>query len=130
MAQAGKLPKKRKPWNMNTAITEHFRPISSGPSLISRLPGLIRLTQGEALEKNQRPTPNRPARNERRPRSKTQTEPRIAYSIAEWARMIGATRQTVWRYIRDGQLRTVIVGNRKMIPASELARLKLVEPQE
>jgi excisionase family DNA binding protein len=118
---------------MNPKIAAHFRPLHPGPSLVSRLPGLVRLVGDPALEKNRRPIPKKPARSERRPRSKTRTppQPRVSYKFTEWADMIGVTRKTVHQHVKDGLLRTVRVGRRRMIPASELRRLKLVvEPEK
>ena len=53
--------------------------------------------------------------------------PRAAYSIPELAAMLGCHRTTLWRKIRAGQLNTVHVLGRAMIPAAELKRLKLID---
>jgi excisionase family DNA binding protein len=50
----------------------------------------------------------------------------LSYSISEWARLAGVSRQTVWRAIRKRQIRTVKVAGRKRIPVSEKHRLQTV----
>jgi hypothetical protein len=45
---------------------------------------------------------------------------RIAYSIPEWAQATGQNRASVWRQIQKGRLRTIRVGERTMIPTTEI----------
>ena len=64
----------------------------------------------------------------RRPR-KLDPEQRLSYSISEWSDLLGVSRQTTWRAIKQGQIRTVDVAGRKRIPASERARLLTVQTE-
>jgi hypothetical protein len=55
----------------------------------------------------------------------TVTDPnRLSFSISEWSRLHGVSRQTTWRAIRKRQIRTVKVAGRKRIPVSEKHRLQ------
>jgi excisionase family DNA binding protein len=49
---------------------------------------------------------------------------RLSFGIQEWADLLGVSRQTVWRSIGRGEIRTVMIGRRKRIPASEKRRLE------
>ena len=49
--------------------------------------------------------------------------PRLAYSIAEAAAVTSLSRATLYRLISSGKLRTVTVGARRLIPATEIQRL-------
>ena len=40
------------------------------------------------------------------------------------AALLGKSRMTIWQWIKDGKLQTVIVGGLRMIPQSEVERLK------
>ena len=40
------------------------------------------------------------------------------------AETLGISRMTLWQWIKDGKLQTVIVGGLRMIPQSEVERLK------
>ena len=58
--------------------------------------------------------------------SKTVDDTRVekkAYSIAETCQALGVSRMTVFGLISGGRLRTVMVGKRRLIPATELDRL-------
>jgi excisionase family DNA binding protein len=46
-----------------------------------------------------------------------------AYSPDDFARRIGLGRTTTYRLIRDGELRSIKVGRRRLIPADEIRRL-------
>ena len=48
---------------------------------------------------------------------------RLAYSIDETARLLGVSRTTVNVLIRRGELRSVKLGWRRVVPASEIRRL-------
>lgn len=56
------------------------------------------------------------------------TTPRTAYSLDEAARSLGLSRRTLYTLMRDGTLRTVTLGRRRLVPADELERL--VRPAE
>ena len=56
------------------------------------------------------------------------TTPRTAYSLDEAARSLGLSRRTLYTLMRDGTLRTVTLGRRRLVPAAELARL--TQPHE
>lgn len=48
---------------------------------------------------------------------------RLAYSPQEAADALGVHRSTIYERLNDGTLRSVHVGSRRLIPASELRRL-------
>ena len=45
------------------------------------------------------------------------------YGVIEFAELIGKNRKTVRRWMEDGELRFVVLGGRRFIPASEYDRL-------
>lgn len=45
---------------------------------------------------------------------------RIAFSVAETAEATGLGRTTVYQLIRDGRLRSVKIGNRRLVRASDV----------
>ncbi len=49
--------------------------------------------------------------------------PKLAYSVLESCAALGITRPTLYGLIADGRLRTIKVGARRLIPATELHRL-------
>jgi excisionase family DNA binding protein len=49
--------------------------------------------------------------------------PKLAYSVAEACAAIGISRPTMYVLMERGQLRTVKIGGRRLIPATELERL-------
>jgi excisionase family DNA binding protein len=51
-------------------------------------------------------------------------EARLAYGVEEFARLIGLGRTSVFELIRQGKLKTVMVGGRRLIPV-EAGRLLL-----
>ncbi|KKL07750.1 hypothetical protein LCGC14_2582860 [marine sediment metagenome] len=40
------------------------------------------------------------------------------------AETLGVSRMTIWQWIKDGKIQAVIVGGLRMIPQSEVERLK------
>ena len=52
---------------------------------------------------------------------------RVGYRIDEFMRMIGISRPTVQRMLRDGHVKTVKVGSTRLIPRSEVIRLGLLD---
>jgi hypothetical protein len=48
---------------------------------------------------------------------------RLGYRISEWSEMTGTSRQTTWRAIRNGTLKTVTYCGITLIPDSERVRL-------
>jgi len=42
--------------------------------------------------------------------------PRLTYSVAEVAQLLGISRGSVYNYIRSGELRCITLGNRIMVP--------------
>lgn len=48
---------------------------------------------------------------------------RLAYSPAELAKAVGCTRQHIQNLIARGELRSIKLGNRRLIPASVVAEL-------
>ena len=54
--------------------------------------------------------------------------PRVAYTIDEFAKATNISRPTIYRMMKDGQLRFVQLSERfRRIPASEFARLGLID---
>jgi excisionase family DNA binding protein len=62
-----------------------------------------------------------PKRRQRQPAAIPPTK--LAYSVVEFAQAIGISRPTVYVMIQRGQLRTVMIGRRRLIPASEIDRV-------
>lgn len=60
-------------------------------------------------------------RRQRRPAVIPPTK--LAYSIVEFAAALGISRPTVYSMIHEGQIRTVLIGRRRLIPASEIERV-------
>ena len=48
---------------------------------------------------------------------------RLAYPIPESAHLLGISPRGVYRLIESGDLRTVTLGRRRLVPADELARI-------
>lgn len=46
-----------------------------------------------------------------------------AYSVENFAQLLGLSRSGTWAAIKRGEIRTVRLGRRRLIPASELARI-------
>jgi len=68
---------------------------------------------------------NRAARRARQSNRKSKG-PRLGYRISEWSEMTGTSRQTTWRAIRNGTLKTVDYNGIKLIPCREAIRLGLL----
>lgn len=49
--------------------------------------------------------------------------PRLSYSLAESEAMSGLSRSSLYRLIAAGRLKTVRCGRRRLVPATELAKL-------
>lgn len=64
----------------------------------------------------------------RRMDANTDINERLAYPIPESAHLLGISPRGVYRLIEAGELRTVTLGRRRLVPAQELDRL--VRPQE
>ena len=52
---------------------------------------------------------------------------RLAYPIPESAHLLGISPRGVYRLIESGELRTVKLGKRRLVPANELQRI--VQPE-
>lgn len=55
--------------------------------------------------------------------AQTDTTRRLAYPIPESAHLLGISPRGVYRLIESGDLRTVTLGRRRLVPADELVRL-------
>ena len=44
-------------------------------------------------------------------------------SCKELADLLGMSRKTIERYDQEGRIRTILIGNKKRIPPSEVARI-------
>ncbi len=51
-----------------------------------------------------------------------ETEPRLAYGIAEAAAMLGIGRTTIYELVRSGQLATLKIGQRRLVTRVDLER--------
>jgi excisionase family DNA binding protein len=51
------------------------------------------------------------------------TQPRMAFSIPEAARVIGISQSNFWSMIREKEVRAIKLGGRTLITARELSRL-------
>lgn len=49
--------------------------------------------------------------------------PPIAYRYATFGALVGVHKDTVRRWAKEGQIKTVVIGGTPLIPASEVARL-------
>jgi hypothetical protein len=52
---------------------------------------------------------------------------RLGYRISEWSDMTGTSRQTTWRAIRNGTLKTITYAGITLVPDSERVRLGFEE---
>lgn len=59
----------------------------------------------------------------RRRRRRTHLDEQLAYGPMEFAQRLGVGRTTVYTMLSNGDLRSLKVGRRRLIPASELQRL-------
>jgi excisionase family DNA binding protein len=72
------------------------------------------------------PIEHSPTRQRRRRGVSPVPVARVAYTIAEFAEATNISRPTIYRMMKDGQLRFVQLSERfRRIPASEFARLGL-----
>jgi len=55
---------------------------------------------------------------------------RLAYSIAEAAEAIGISQDTVYRLIQRGEVHSVLLGKRRLIPRASLFELLGVDGEE
>jgi|tagenome__1003787_1003787.scaffolds.fasta_scaffold20799830_1 predicted DNA-binding transcriptional regulator AlpA len=54
----------------------------------------------------------------------------LGWRMNEFAAALGISLATVWRYVKDGKVKTVKIGNVKLIPRSEAQRLGLIAADE
>jgi excisionase family DNA binding protein len=47
---------------------------------------------------------------------------REAYTITEFASLVGLHPQTIWKYVKQGKLASTKLGNKILIPAGELKK--------
>ena len=50
-------------------------------------------------------------------------EPPLAYRVNPLCRRLGIGRSTLYKMMKAGKIKTVIVGGRRLIPAAEVERL-------
>jgi excisionase family DNA binding protein len=50
-------------------------------------------------------------------------EPPLAYRVNPLCRRLGIGRSTLYKMMKSGKIKTVIVGGRRLIPAAEVERL-------
>jgi hypothetical protein len=65
---------------------------------------------------------NRAARRARQSSRKSNVA-RLGYRVGEWSALTGTSRQTTWRAIRNGTLKTINYAGITLILASERVRL-------
>jgi excisionase family DNA binding protein len=49
---------------------------------------------------------------------------RRAYTLCEVAMMFGLSKDSIKRRARDGAIRTILLGNRRLVPATEVDRIE------
>ena len=49
--------------------------------------------------------------------------PPLAYRVAQFCRLIGLGKTKFYELVRDGKIKTIIIGGRRLIPADEAQRL-------
>jgi excisionase family DNA binding protein len=59
----------------------------------------------------------------KRQRQERQPVPRAAYQISEFLEAFGVSRSHLYNLIRDGKIRSVCIGGRRLIPVEEGQRL-------
>ena len=57
------------------------------------------------------------------PTAESTNTPKLAYSVREACAALGITHPTLYKLIAAGRLRSITVGDRRLIPATELDRL-------
>ena len=50
-------------------------------------------------------------------------DPRLAYRVNTFCKCVGLGRTKFYELVRDGKIKTVIIGGRRLIPATEAERL-------
>ena len=50
--------------------------------------------------------------------------------MGEFAAASGISLATLWRYVKEGKVKTVKIGNVKLVPRSEAQRLGLIAADE
>jgi hypothetical protein len=51
---------------------------------------------------------------------------RLAWRLAEWMKLTGTSRPTLWRQVKRGDLKVVYVGHTPLVPRAEAVRLGLI----
>lgn len=69
---------------------------------------------------------NRAARRARQSNRKSKGT-RLGYRVGEWSALTGTSRQTTWRAIRNGELKSIVYCGIRLIPDSERLRLGFEE---
>ena len=47
----------------------------------------------------------------------------LAYRVAQFCKAVGVGKTKFYELVRDGKIRTVVIGGRRLIPADEAQRL-------
>lgn len=47
----------------------------------------------------------------------------LAYRVAHFCRSIGLGKTKFYELVRDGKIRTIVIGGRRLVPAAEALRL-------
>jgi excisionase family DNA binding protein len=47
----------------------------------------------------------------------------LAYRVAQFCKLIGLGKTKFYELVRDGRIKTVLIGGRRLIPAEEARRL-------
>ena len=50
-------------------------------------------------------------------------EDKLAFSVNEFCEKVGLGRTTFYKLLNDKEIRTVVIGGRRLIPVSEVERL-------
>ena len=53
---------------------------------------------------------------------------KMAFRVQEFCDAIGLSRSSFYNLVKAGKLKTVVIGGRRLVPASEIARLLSEQP--
>jgi len=86
------------------------------------LPNTLRFGRGDSRMSSKPRKAKRAAARRQAPR----TSERLGYRLHEFCALTGVSETTVWRWIRDKQIKIVTIGSVKIVPKSEAVRLGLL----
>ena len=57
------------------------------------------------------------------PNIQTEEGPRLAWQVNPFCRAVGISRTSFYELVKSGQIRTVVIAGRRLVPDSEVRRL-------